>query len=282
MSTPLKLAALLITASMLSACGGGGGGAGGGDPVKPPPTPPTFKTTAEMAAFAEKGTPTVMKWVHDPKSGAYFEMPASNNTYTAVGKPWTRVKNCSNGVCVQVDRLAGNDIGLVQYTHGGQDFIYDLTGKPVANIKLPSGSYLGPMELRYRRTSDGQWELGTGDMAISLDMAKGLALMGGIVDYTASDGSESSIQVYADASVKNGELVNGITHINVDNYGEDPVTGETSGGVDAEFFEGEIHGLLSHGTNSDAIIGTVNGASNSGFQLSGGFISVSCLPTACR
>ncbi|ETD87248.1 hypothetical protein U716_01495 [Rhodobacter capsulatus B6] len=211
-----------------------------------------------------------MKWVHDPKSGAYFEMPASNNTYTAVGTPWTRVKNCSNGVCVQIDRLAGNDIGLVQYTHGGQDFIYDLTGKPVANVALPSGQYNGPMELRYRRTSNDQWELGTGDMGILLDMAKGEALMGGIVDYKASDGHIGSIEVYADATVQNGELVDQSAEIQVD-----------ENRTDEQYLTGEINGILSHGTNADAIIGTVNGASNSGFQVSGGFISTSCLPSVC-
>ena len=267
----LKLTALLLTVSMLSACGGGGGG----DPVDPPPVDPTptlptrDSTIADKMAFAEKGSKTVMNWVQDPDSHAYFAAPASSN-YTAVGTPWNRIRNCSNGVCVQIDRLAGSDIGLVQYTNGSQDFIYDLAGKPVSNITLPSGQYNGPLEIRYRRTADGQWMLGTGDMGISLDMANGEALFGGIVDYKASDGSDSSIEIYADGTVKNGELIDNGTTVHVNRSG-----------VDQQTLTGEIGGYLSHGTNADAIIGTVEAASNSGFQMTGGFISTSCLPGLC-
>lgn len=280
MSSKARISLLLTTCALLAACGGAGtpvtvnpppvqdGGTGTGDAGTGDTgtgdtgtgdtgtgdtgtgggtqTGPASLSVVDLVAFADKGN-TVTKSFR------------TNTTET-----WTRTTNCEAGECVVVDRLPGaNDMGLVSYTDGTDAFLYSLMGQPVTGVDLPSGIYNGDLSAQYKRGADGDWIATFGEMNLLLDMETGEVLIGGILAYPTIDGT-SSIQFFGEAMVVDGVFKDEKTMILVDSAGSTELV-----------TEGITSGMLTHGTDADAIFGLVeaNDSVNE-FYLNGGFIGV--------
>lgn len=247
--TAPRMATAMALILGLSACGGGGGADIASTPpaTRPAPTTPTAPTAptapsteiSSLIAFAADG-------------GALTQLQGGitrqTRTFTSNGTP---------GV-VAVDRLAGTDVGLVQYRLGSDVFLYSLTGSPVGTASLPTGNFFGPLALNYRFDQNSGWSVMTGDANLHLDMTTGTVLLGGI----ATD-NVRNLELFGEAALVNGRFeTNGATL----RLRDAPT------GMFIRDEVGTVTGIASSQDGNHAVFGTLSGANpTNGFQLNGGF-----------
>lgn len=239
MTNITRLLSASAVIALLSACGGGGG-TSGPRPTTPAPTAPASTSTADLVAFVGSGA-----------------------TQTTLDSGVTRrTRNFTEGGAVgtvAVDRLAGTDIGLVQYRLGDDVFIYRLTGEPVASMTLPSGAYNGPLDMNYSLDGGTSWSAMSGEANLSLDFATGEVGIGGI----ASD-SKTSIELFGDAVLVDNRFIDTGTTLRLRDA--------AAGGTFVRDETGTVQGVAASHNGNQAIFGLVDGVNAAtGFQASGGF-----------
>ncbi len=241
MTTILRLLSASAAVALLSACGGGGG-TSSPSPTTPPPssTAPASTSTADLVAFVGSGaTQTTLD------SG----VTRRARNFSQDGKSGT----------VAVDRLAGTDIGLVQYRLGNDVFVYRLTGEPVASMTLPSGAYNGPLDMNYTLNGGDTWRVMSGEANLALDMATGSVAIGGI-----AGNNRHSIEMFGDADLVDNRFVDRNTTLRLRN--------QEQGGTFMRDETGTVRGVTASHNGNQAIFGTVAGANEtSGFEARGGF-----------
>ena len=234
----LGATALLL---VLAACGGGGGSSGP-SPVTPPPADPTptGTTTRELVAFVNDG-------------GHTTELDAGVTRRTR-----GFIQDGQNGT-VAVDRVAGTDIGLVQYRLGDDVFIYRLTGEPVASMSMPSGIYNGPLDMNYRMDGDANWAVMAGQVNLALDFETGEIAIGGM----ATDRNHS-IELFGDAQIVDNQFTDTNTTLRLRNAGR--------GGTLIRDEVGTVRGMAVSHEGNQAIFGLVDAMNDdNGFRVRGGF-----------
>lgn len=188
----------------------------------------------------------------------------SGYSRTTIGDGVTRKQRTThvNGkeVTVAVDSLAGYGNGLVQYRRGDNVYLYTVAGEPIANIKMPSGNYVGPLTLNYRVAKGKPMRVAVGDMGMALHMDTGKVSIGGIVG-----DSHNVIEFYGDAKVKGGAFTATNSIVRLRN-------GE---GEFVRDYKGTVNGTLATGKKGSAVFGTVrSGDVKTGWKLRGGYSAV--------
>lgn len=241
MTTVLRATMATSLIALLSACGGGGGSSGPSPAPQPPvSTGPSSTSTRALINFAQDGG----------------QVTTLDNGVTRQ----TRLFQDGNtaGV-VSVDRLAGTDIGLVQYRLGDDVFIYRLTGDPVASMSLPTGSYNGPLTLNYRFDDASNWRVVAGEVNLFLDFQSGDLAIGGL----ASNGIHS-IELFGDAILEGGRFATDETTVRLRDA--------AGGGAMIRDEIGTVAGIAASHEGNQAIFGLVDGQNpDNGFAVEGGF-----------
>lgn len=237
----LRTGAALAILFGLSACGGGGATTSMPPATNPPaPTAPSSTQVNDLITFAAEG---------GTLSTLQTGVTRQTRTFTSNGTP---------GV-VAVDRLAGTDVGLVQYRLGSDVFLYSLTGDPVGMASLPSGTFSGPLALNFRLDQNSGWTVMAGDANLSLNMATGRVGLGGIAtDFV------HSVELFGEANLVDGRFQTDAATLRLRDA--------AGGGMFIRDETGSVAGTANSQGGNHAIFGTLAGNNPSnGFQLNGGF-----------
>lgn len=219
--------------TLTAACGGGPDG-GTSIPVLNPAPVPASNSSSDLLAFVSEGT-------------------ESTNADGVV----TVSRNYAGG-SVSYQSITGSNAGLLNYTGENGTAEYRVNGTAVPNIVVGSAGYNGPMEMSYRTSANGPYSVATGEFNAVVDFNNSTVAIGGI----AGNG-QNNIEIFGDTAIVNGAVSDTDTVIRLRDGQGQFITD----------YEGSIDGIFTNGDNGlDAIVGTVS-ASDTNFDLHGGFIA---------
>ncbi|WP_156102903.1 hypothetical protein [Thioclava atlantica] len=225
---------VLIAAVALSACGGGGSVVA--PPVYDPLVAPDGSDISSVIAFAKKG--------------GTIDLGNGVTRYTN-----TQVIN-SKKYAAWVDVLPGYGDALVSFQTDDQGVTYTMTGDTPTVVSAPTGVYTGQIELSYKQTSADTWRVATGNVSVNLDLANGTAA----IDSIASN-ADNNIEVFGNATVSGAQLAS------------NTMTMRMRDGAGTLLYDktGSLDGKIITGTDTSAIVGTVNATDSAdGYELNGG------------
>lgn len=234
----MKIQGTAVTAALLSALALSGCGSSSGS-VATTLTGPLSTSSADIAAFASQGeTTTIENGVERTKNTA----TDGAGVHTAY-----------------VDGLPGSDVSRVTYIANSGEAIYRVLGTPQAVTHATTGIYSGNLDLTWRDGADDALHSDSGRMAIYLDMENGQAFVDSIV---GGNNGANVIQVLGDASVNDGRLTGESMAV---------IVGDATGS-NMRTETGSLDGLIANGSNTTAIMGTVESINlENGFHMTGGF-----------
>lgn len=183
-----NLSALALVA-LLAACGGGGSGTdgGSGSTVQPPvgggtTAAPDGSDINSVISFAKR-------------SGSYYALQNNvqrfETTQTIDGTTYT----------AWVDSVPGIGDAVVGYRVDNNQMVYTLNGDVPTAVTGLSGVYTGSIDMSYRMSPSGDWQVMSDNAAIQLDLQAGTFN----IDSVASNGTDG-FEVFGTGTVTNQTL----------------------------------------------------------------------------